>query len=142
MTQFISRIFFNTKFVGEIPIAASVNIKVAGIDTLEALIAALLHAVSVTADSAHFLETPAFYSSFSSEKTSIPFSVSAILMKYVLQKLAQAPAVPPTIVFKRRSFFPVAVFVIPAVNFLNVIATDKEDPTAAQYPLNKSISVY
>jgi len=53
-------------------------------------------------------------------------------MKNVLQKLAQAPAVPPTNVFNKRSFLPEAVLVIPSVSFLSKIATDTLELIAAK----------
>ena len=69
-------------------------------------------------------------------------SISAFLIKNVLQKLAHAPAVPPTKVLRIKSFFPEAVFVIPPVSFLKRIATETLEPIAAMYPPNKSVFVY
>ena len=72
----------------------------------------------------------------------MPLSISAFLIKNVLQKLAHAPAVPPTKVFNSKSFLPEAVFVIPSVIFLKKIATETLEPIAAIYPPNKSVFVY
>lgn len=55
-----------------------------------------------------------------------------------MQKLAHAPAVPPTKQLSSKSFFPVAVLTKGAVIYLSGSATPIDDPTAAQYPLNKS----
>jgi hypothetical protein len=63
-------------------------------------------------------------------------------MKNVLQKLAHAPAVPPTKVLRSKSFLPDAVLVMPSVSFLNRIATETLELIAAKYPPNKSVFVY
>jgi hypothetical protein len=59
-----------------------------------------------------------------------------------LQKLAHAPADPPTKVLRSKSFLPDAVLVMPSVSFLKSIATETLEPIAAKYPPNKSLLVY
>ncbi len=60
----------------------------------------------------------------------------------MLQKLAHAPADPPTNVFSNKSFLPEAVLVMPSVSFLKRIATETLELIAAIYPPSKSVLVY
>jgi hypothetical protein len=53
-------------------------------------------------------------------------------MKNVLQKLAQDPAADPTIVFRSKSWFPVAPAAIPRVKYLKLRDIDRLHITAAK----------
>lgn len=68
----------------------------------------------------------------------MPFSISAFLMKNVLQKFAHEPAADPTIVFKSKSLLPVAPAAIPLVKYLKQIAIDTLDDKAVKYPPKRS----
>ena len=83
-------------------------------------------------------EIPILFFSFESSNTSIPLVISNFLIKYVLQKLAHAPATPLTQPLSNKSFLPVAVLTKGAVIYLRGSATPIEEKIAAQYPLNKS----
>ena len=136
--QAVSNIDFITKPCGEMPIILRERMIDVGIATEKALIADRLIEVSMTALLAQTLEIPSLLVSSSSSHTSMPFSISAYRIHIVLQKLAAAPADPPTKAFSKRSLVPVERFVTPAVKNLRVKATLTLELIAAQYPLKRS----
>jgi len=92
-----------------------------------------LQAVSKIAFRAHSLDAEGtFMVKFSSVYISIPWFISAFLMKKVFKKLAVPPARLAIIEFIKMSFAPVTREDIPENTFLSRRATETEDPTAAQ----------
>ena len=93
----------------------------------------LEYAVSWTAFCAQILDTPTFDSGLRScwVYTSIPYLTSAWRMHVVLQYDADELATAATNELIKISFVPVADLVMPAVSFLKVIATAKDEVTAA-----------
>ena len=62
----------------------------------------------------------------------MPFSISAFLIKNVLQKLAKAPAPVPTKVFNNKTLLPVTFYAIPRVMYLRISAIDRLELSAAK----------
>ena len=81
---------------------------------------------------AQILDNPTFYVMSLSENTSIPFSISTLLMQNVFKKLALPPAIELTIELTMISLLPVTDFVRFANSFLIKRATETEEPTAAE----------